>query len=230
MVAAIIIESVQGDGGFNPAPVDFMRKLRELTTRHGIVLIIDEIQTGFGRTGKLFGFEHFDIRPDLVTVAKSLAGGLPLSGVVGRAEIMDAPTPGGLGGTYGGNPLSCAAALAVLDLFEEDGLVEKSTRLGAQLRAGLVQLQKKYLAVGDVRGLGFMLAMEFVTDRQSKAPDPQIVDEIMNNARARGLLVIKCGVHRNVIRFLGPLIVTEAEIKEVLKIMDLAIGNSAKHS
>src|SRR5262249_36960711 len=150
------------------------------------------------RTGRMFGFEHAGIRPDLVTVAKSLAGGLPLSGVVGRAQIMDAPAPGGLGGTYGGNPLGCAAALAVLDVFEAEGLVERAAGLGERLRAGLDRLKAKHPAIGDVRGLGFMQAIEFVTDRDSKTPDPDRAQRVMELARSGGLLVIKCGVHRNV--------------------------------
>ncbi|HLI10291.1 MAG TPA: 4-aminobutyrate--2-oxoglutarate transaminase [Alphaproteobacteria bacterium] len=225
-VAAVIIEPVQGDGGFNPAPADFMQALRDLTSRHGIVLIVDEIQTGFGRTGKMFGFDHFNIRPDLVTIAKSLAGGLPLSAVVGRVDIMNAPAPGGLGGTYGGNALACAAAGAVLDLFEGGELVAQAVRRGEQLRDGLVELQRKYSAIGDVRGLGFMLAAEFVVDRWTKMPDPQFADAVMSNARERGLLVIKCGVHRNIVRFLGPLVATERDVAEALRIFDAAIASS----
>jgi 4-aminobutyrate aminotransferase/(S)-3-amino-2-methylpropionate transaminase len=226
-VAAVIVELVQGDGGFNPAPATFVSKLRELTSKHGIVLIVDEIQTGFGRTGKMFAFEHFGIRPDLVTVAKSLAGGLPLSAVVGRAEIMDAPSPGGLGGTYAGNALSCAAALAVLDIFDASPLIERASRLGDQFRSGLMNLQQKYPAIGNVRGLGFMLALEFVTNRAAKAPDPWFADRVLNEARAGGLLVIKCGVHRNVVRFLAPLVVTEAELREAIDILDAAIAKTA---
>jgi 4-aminobutyrate aminotransferase/(S)-3-amino-2-methylpropionate transaminase len=223
-VAAIIIEPVQGDGGFLPAPPKFLKALREITERHGIVLIMDEIQTGFGRTGKLFAFEHAGIQPDLVTVAKSLAGGLPLSGVVGRAHIMDAPKPGGLGGTYGGNPLACAAALAVLNAFEKDGLLERSDRLGQQLAAGLRELARKHSIIGDVRGLGFMQAIELVTDRKSKTPDPDRAQRVIDNARERGLLIIKCGVHRNVIRFLAPLVVSEESLAEALAIMDAALS------
>ncbi len=222
-VAAVIVEAVQGDGGFIPAPAEFMRGLREITTRHGIVLIIDEIQTGFGRTGKMFAFQHSGIAPDLVTVAKSLAGGFPLSGVVGRAEIMDAPTPGGLGGTYGGNAIACAAALAVLDAFEQDNLVERGAKLGEQLRAGLLGLQQKYVAIGDVRGLGLMLAMEMVRDRKTKAPDADAAQRVMEQARERGLLFIKCGVRRNVVRFLAPLVAEEADIRDALGILDDAL-------
>jgi len=223
-VAAIIIEPVQGDGGFLPAPAPFLKALREITKRHGIVLIADEIQTGFGRTGKLFGFEHSGIQPDLVTVAKSLAGGFPLSGVVGRAEIMDAPLPGGLGGTYGGNAVSCAAALAVLEVFEKNGLLDRAESLGQRLEAGLRELAKKHSIIGNVRGLGFMQAIELVTDRKTKTPDPDRAQRVIDSARQRGLLVIKCGVHRNVIRFLAPLVVSEEDLDKALGIIDAALS------
>src|ERR1700688_4257097 len=223
-VAAIIIEPVQGDGGFLPAPPKFLKALREITERHGIVLILDEIQTGFGRTGKLFAFEHAGIQPDLVTVAKSLAGGLPLSGVVGRAEIMDAPLPGGLGGTYGGNAIGCAAALAVLDAFEQDGLLNRSERLGERLEGGLRELARKHSIIGDVRGLGFMQAIELVTDRKTKTPDPNRAQRVIDHARERGLLVIKCGVHRTVIRFLAPLVVSDEDLAKALAIIDAALS------
>lgn len=229
-VAAIIIEAVQGDGGFLPAPPTFLKALREITERHGIVLIADEIQTGFGRTGKMFGFEHADIQPDLVTVAKSLAGGLPLSGVTGRAEIMDAPAPGGLGGTYGGNALACAAALAVLDAFGEEGLLDRSAALGARLHAGLKALQAKDAGIGDVRGLGFMQAMEFVADPAGRTPDPDRAQRVVDAARERGLLVIKCGVHRNVVRFLAPLVLSDADLDEALAILDAAVASTAMRS
>lgn len=189
-VAAVIVEPVQGDGGFLPAPDAFMRALREITSKNGIVFIADEIQTGFGRTGKMFAYQHSGIEPDLVTVAKSLAGGLPLSGVIGKAQIMDAPLPGGLGGTYAGNPLACAAALAVLDIFEQEGLVARAADLGRRLRSGLDKLQEKYQAIGEVRGLGPMVAMEFVRDRKSKEPDAAIAQRVIDLARENGLLVI----------------------------------------
>lgn len=222
-VAAIIIEPVQGDGGFLPAPDDFMVALRGLADKHGIVLICDEIQTGFGRTGKMFGFQHSGIKPDLVTVAKSLAGGLPLSGVVGRAEIMEAPMPGGLGGTYGGNALACAAGLAVFRIFEEERLVERSNVIGERLRAGLERLQQKFAIIGEVRGLGSMIAMEIVTDRASRKPDAALAQSIIDKARSAGLLVIKCGVQRNVVRFLAPLNTSEAQIDEALGMIETAL-------
>ncbi|MBB3236809.1 4-aminobutyrate--2-oxoglutarate transaminase [Phyllobacterium endophyticum] len=222
-VAAIIIEPVQGDGGFHPAPVNFVAALREITNKHGIVLILDEIQTGFGRTGEMFGFQHSGIEPDLVTIAKSLAGGLPLSAVVGKAEIMDAPTPGGLGGTYGGNALACAAALAVIETFERDDILRNGRQRAAQLRKGLIALQQRHAFIGDVRGLGFMLAIEIVSDRATKAPDADRTQHVLDEARKGGLLLIKCGIHRNTVRFLAPLVATEAEIDEALAALGEAL-------
>ncbi len=220
-VAAILIEPVQGDGGFLPAPADFLRALQETARRHGIVLILDEIQSGFGRTGRMFAFQHAGLAPDLVTTAKSLAGGLPLSGVVGRAEIMDAPMPGGLGGTYGGNALACAAALAVLDAFEQDGLLARSEALGAALQAALLGLQRRHPAIGEVRGLGFMQAVELVD--AAGAPDAALAQRVIDRAREGGLLVIKCGVHRNVIRFLAPLVTTDAQLADAVAIFGRAL-------
>ncbi len=222
-VAAILIEPVQGDGGFLPAPPAFLRSLRDIARRHGIVLVADEIQTGFGRTGTMFAFQHAGIQPDLVTLAKSLAGGLPLSAVVGRAEVMDAPAPGGLGGTYGGNALACAAALAVLDAFEQDGLLDQAEQLGAALRQGLHELQQRYPAVvGEVRGLGFMQAIELISE--GGAPDAALTQRVIDEARGRGLLVIKCGIHRNVIRFLAPLVMTLPQLREALEILNRAFA------
>lgn len=225
-VAAIIIEAVQGDGGFLPAPAQFMRSLREITTRHGIVLVCDEIQTGFGRTGTMFGFEHSGIQPDLVTVAKSLAGGLPLSGVVGRADMMDAPTPGGLGGTYGGNGLGCAAALAVLDIFEQEGLLERARELGARLQSGLDELQRTHRGIGNVRGIGFMQAIEFVSE-DGRTPDAGRAQALIDATRDRGLLVIKCGVHRNVVRFLAPLVASNDDVDAAIEILGDALASIA---
>ena len=223
-IAAIIIEPVQGDGGFLAAPVEFLQALRALADKHGIVLILDEIQTGFGRTGTWFGYQHAGIQPDLVTVAKSLAGGLPLSGVVGKAHIMDAPLPGGLGGTYGGNALACAAALAVISAFEQEQLLERGQRLGERLRQGLLGLQARYPRIGDVRGTGFMLAIELIQDDPARTPDADLNQRLIDEARAGGLLVIKCGVHRNVLRFLAPLVATEAQVDEALQILDGALA------
>ena len=219
-VAAIIIEPQLGEGGFIPAPPSFMRALRDRTRRHGIVFIADEIQSGFGRTGRMFAYEHSGIEPDLVAMAKSLSGGTPLAAVVGTADIMDAPAPGGLGGTYGGNPLACAAALAVLDIFESEGLVDKAARLGQQLRAGLEQLQKIVPAIGDVRGMGCMLATELVTDRASKEPNPALARAVIDAARERGLLLLTCGPHKNIVRLLPPLVTTPDEAQRALKILE----------
>ncbi len=224
-VAAIIIEPVQGDGGFLPAPASFMQALRDITERHGILLICDEVQTGFGRTGKMFGFQHSPITPDLVTVAKSLGGGLPISGVVGRAEIMDAPTPGGLGGTYGGNALACAAALAVLDLLQHDNLLARSNQLGAQLNARLQQLADKYACIGEVRGIGFMQAVEII-DFESKKPDAALTQKILDCACQEGLLLIKCGLQRNTVRFLAPLVTSDSQLEEALHIFDIALARA----
>lgn len=225
-VAAVILELVQGDGGFLPAGADFLKKLRALTKKHGIVLIADEIQTGFGRTGDLFAFQGAGIQPDLVTVAKSLAGGLPLSGVVGRAEIMDSPTPGGLGGTYAGNPLACAAALAVLDIFENDDLLKQGRRLGDVLRAGLESLARDFTEIGTVRGVGAMLALEFVEEGDPRKPDAAIAQRVIDNCRANGLLVIKCGVHRNTVRLLAPLNTSIVDAEQALDILRGAIEAS----
>lgn len=223
-VAAIVVEVVQGDGGFLPAPPAFLQALQDLARQHGIVFIVDEIQSGFGRTGSMFAFEQAGIKPDLVTLAKSLAGGLPLSAVVGRADVMDAPAPGGLGGTYGGNALSCAAALAVLDAFEQDGLLARAKNLGAALQHGLQALQHRYSQIGEVRGLGFMQAIEIV--HPDGSPDAALVARVLDAARERGLLLIKCGIPGNVIRFLAPLVITDAQLAEGLAILDDALRAS----
>lgn len=224
-VAAIIIEPVQGDGGFLAAGANFLQALRRITEKHGILLICDEVQTGFGRTGKMFGFQYADITPDLITVAKSLGGGLPISGVVGKAAIMDAPLPGGLGGTYGGNALACAAALAVLDLFESDKLLERSNQLGERLNAHLHQLADKYACIGDVRGVGFMQAVEII-DFETKRPDAAMTQKILDCACQEGLLLIKCGLHRSTIRFLAPLVTTDSQLEEALHIFDIALARA----
>ncbi|MDF7659627.1 4-aminobutyrate--2-oxoglutarate transaminase [Erwiniaceae bacterium L1_54_6] len=225
-VAAIIIEPVQGDGGFLPAGASFMQALRRITEKHGILLICDEVQTGFGRTGKMFAFQHSAITPDLITVAKSLGGGLPISGVVGKAAIMDAPLPGGLGGTYGGNALGCAAALAVLDLLENDNLLARSNQLGDKLNAHLQQLAEKYACIGDVRGVGFMQAVEII-DFETKRPDAVMTQKILDCACQEGLLLIKCGLHRNTIRFLAPLVTTDSQLEEALHIFDIALARAS---
>lgn len=226
-VAAIILEPVQGDGGFIAAGAEFLGALRALADKHGIVLILDEIQAGFGRTGHMFGFQAAGIQPDLVTVAKSLAGGLPLSGVVGRAHMMDAPTPGGLGGTYAGNPLACAAALAVLEVFEEDKLLDRARALGETLDAALRAMAKDYAQIGTVRGIGPMIALEFVRNGDPFQPDADFAQAVIDQCRADGLLVIKCGVHRNALRLLAPLNTPADIVDEALAILRGAVAKVA---
>jgi 4-aminobutyrate aminotransferase / (S)-3-amino-2-methylpropionate transaminase / 5-aminovalerate transaminase len=215
-VAAIVIEPVQGEAGFVPAPAEFLEGVRRLCDEHGIVLIVDEVQTGFARTGKLFAIEHYDLEPDLITIAKSIAMGLPLSGVLGKAEIMDAPGDNAVGGTYVGNPVAQAAALAVLDVIEEEGLCERAATFGAALRSRMEAWQERWPAIGDVRGLGAMLALELVEDRESKRPATAAASRVVQEALARGLLLLKAGVHGNCIRVLVPLVVTDAELDEAL--------------
>jgi 4-aminobutyrate aminotransferase / (S)-3-amino-2-methylpropionate transaminase / 5-aminovalerate transaminase len=215
-VAAIIVEPVQGEGGFLPAPPEFLRGLRALCDEHGICLIADEVQTGFARTGKLFAIEHAGVEPDLITLAKSIAGGLPLSGVLGKADILDAAHEGAVGGTFVGNPVAQAAALAVLDVIEDEGLCERSLQLGETMRARMLAWQERFPAIGDVRGLGSMLALELVADRATKAPAPQLAQAAIDAAMQRGLLLLKAGVHGNAIRVLCPLVLTDAQLDEAL--------------
>jgi 4-aminobutyrate aminotransferase/(S)-3-amino-2-methylpropionate transaminase len=215
-VAAIVFEPQQGEGGFLPAPQEFVDGLRRICDDHGIVLVADEVQTGFGRTGRMFAMEHFGVEPDLVIVAKSIAGGLPLSGVVGRATIMDHPHSGAIGGTFIGNPVALAAALAVLDVFEEEQLVERAQLLGAALRARMLDWQSRWPRIGDVRGLGAMLAIELVRDPATKEPAPELVEAVVGEALQRGLLLLKAGVNGNCIRVLCPLTTTDAELDDGL--------------
>jgi 4-aminobutyrate aminotransferase/(S)-3-amino-2-methylpropionate transaminase len=223
-VAAIIVEPVQGEGGFVVPPAHFLPELRAICDEHGILLIIDEVQTGFGRTGKLFAVEHSGVVPDLMLMAKSLAGGLPLAAVVGRATYMDAPLPGGLGGTYGGNPVACAAALAVLDVFEREGLVDRGRALGEQAMARMREWGERYPLVGEVRGLGAMVAVELVTDRATRTPAPGAAGKILVEARERGLILIKAGLYDNVIRLLMPLVTSDEELAEGLDILEAALA------
>jgi 4-aminobutyrate aminotransferase/(S)-3-amino-2-methylpropionate transaminase len=226
-VAALIVEPVQGEGGFYIAPPVFLRELRTLCDRHGILLIVDEVQTGFARTGKMFAIEHSGVVPDLMTVAKSLAGGVPLSAVVGRADIMDAPLPGGLGGTYAGSPLGCAAALAVLDVIESEGLCARAERQGAMLRARLQDMRSRWSCIGEVRGLGAMVAMELVRDRRPDSPDAEITKALVQSAGRRGLVLLSCGIYGNVIRFLAPLTMPDAQLAEGLAILEAALEDVA---
>jgi len=222
-VAAIVVEPEQGEGGFVPAPPEFMTGLRRICDDHGIVLIVDEVQTGFARTGKLFAIEHYGVEPDLMTIAKSIAGGLPLSGVLGKAEIMDAAHDGAVGGTYVGNPVAQAAALAVLDVIEEEGLCERAEAIGETLRARMHGWQERFPQVGDVRGLGAMVAIELVTDPGTKEPAPQLAGAVVEAALERGLLLLKAGVHGNCIRVLCPLVISDAELDEALGVWEDAL-------
>ena len=227
-VAAIIVEPVQGEGGFYVAPPEFLRALRALCDQHGIVLIIDEIQTGFARTGRMFAIEHSGVEPDLMTVAKSLAGGVPLSAVIGKAPIMDAPLAGGLGGTYAGSPLGCAAGLAVLDVIETEKLCARAERLGSTLLARLSDLQTRWPCVGEVRGLGAMVAMELVKDRRADAPDADLAKALVQAAGRRGLVLLSCGIYGNVIRFLTPLTIPDGILAEGLAILEAALEDVAR--
>jgi len=223
-VAAIIIEPVLGEGGFVPAPAAFLQKLRALTEKYGILLIVDEIQTGFGRTGKFFAIEHSGVAPDLVTIAKSLAAGFPLSGVVGRAEVMDAPGPGGLGGTYGGNPVACAAGLAVLDVMRDEKLPERAARIGSIVEERMRTWASEHNLVGDVRVMGAMAGMELVRDRKTKTPADTETAQMLGLARERGLILLRAGIHHNVIRTLMPLTIPDDQLDEGLDIIGSALA------
>lgn len=221
-IAAIILEPVQGEGGFVPAPEGFMKKIREICDENGIVMIADEVQTGFARTGKLFAMEHHGVAADITTMAKGLGGGLPISAVTGRAEIMDHAQPGGLGGTYAGNPLSVAAANAVLDVIEEEGLCERAARLGARLKQRLASLQDQVPELVEIRGPGFMNAAEFNV-AGTDTPNPEFVKKVCDEALERGLVLLTCGVYGNVIRFLSPLTIQEPVFEEALDILEASI-------
>jgi 4-aminobutyrate aminotransferase/(S)-3-amino-2-methylpropionate transaminase len=218
-VAAMIIEPVQGEGGFYPAPVEFLQQLRAICDQHGIVLIVDEVQSGFGRTGTLFCCEQAGIEPDLMPVAKSLAGGFPLSGVIGKADIMDSVPPGGLGGTYGGSPVACAAGLAVLDVIEKEDLCAKARAIGEQIRDWATELQAVNNCIGDIRINGAMSALEFVKNGDADSPDPDLTKAIAAHALTEGVLLLTCGVRGNVIRFLPPLTIEPQMLGEALNIV-----------
>jgi 4-aminobutyrate aminotransferase/(S)-3-amino-2-methylpropionate transaminase len=218
-VAAVIAEPVQGEGGFIAPPKGYFNRIHEICKKHGILFIIDEIQTGFGRTGKLFACEHFDISPDIIVTAKSLAAGLPLASVTGKAELMDEPHVGGLGGTYGGNPVSCRAGLAVLDMLQED-VLEKAAALGENVHQRCLQLQEKYEMIGDVRGLGPMIGMELVKDRKTKEPATDEVKELVKRCYEKGLITITCGHYGNVVRTLMPLVITEDQLERGFSILE----------
>jgi 4-aminobutyrate aminotransferase/(S)-3-amino-2-methylpropionate transaminase len=223
-VAAFVVEPVQGEGGFYVAPNEFVAGLKVLADRHNILLIADEVQTGAGRTGTWFACEQWSVAPDLIVSAKSLAGGFPLSAVTGRAEVMDAPAPGGLGGTYAGSPIGCAAALAVLDVFAEEGLLQRCQALGERLRAGLKAIATRVPAIGDVRGLGAMVAIELFRDGDLRQPDADLTSRVIAEAARRGLILLSCGTNGNVIRILVPLTAPDAQIDEGLQILSESLA------
>lgn len=226
-VAAIIIEPVQGEGGFNVAPSELMVQLRDICDKYGILLIADEIQTGFGRTGKMFAMEHHSVQADIITMAKSLAGGMPLSAVCGRANVMDAPSPGGLGGTYAGNPLAVAAAHAVIDTIQKESLLDRSISLGAKLRKFLEATRANNASIAQVRGLGSMIAVEFV-DPATGNPSAEIAQRVQQRALENGLLLLTCGMFGNVIRFLHPLTIPEAQFDQALVTLGQALKETLK--
>ncbi|MCI0709637.1 MAG: 4-aminobutyrate--2-oxoglutarate transaminase [Chloroflexi bacterium] len=222
-VAAIVIEPVQGEGGFIPTPPRFLRHLREVCDEFGIVLVADEIQCGMGRTGKLFTVEHYDVVPDLVTIAKSLAAGMPLAAVTGRAEIMDAPHPGGLGGTYSGNPLACVAAVEAVKMINQPGFLQRATEVGRRIEDHLLAMQEQFPLIGDVRGLGAMMAMELVHDRTTKTPAPAETTRVNLETVKRGLVTIRAGLYSNCVRFLPPLNITNEQIDEGMAVVNEAL-------
>ena len=224
-VAAIMLEPVQGEGGFIPAPTELLEGLRALCDRHGILLIADEVQTGFGRTGKMFGVEHSGVKPDMITIAKSLAGGFPLSAVVGRAAVIDAAEPGGLGGTYSGSPIACAAALAVLDVIEEEKLVERANVIGATMKTQLEAIARRNdtVPISCIRGPGAMIGFDIVKTRGSDEPDPDTAKQVQIKARELGLILLTCGMFANTIRLLVPLTVSEAVLAEGLELLERAL-------
>ena len=226
-LAAVIVEPVSGEGGFIPFPDFYVRRLRELCDEHSILLIADEIQTGFGRTGKMFAIEHSGVAPDLLTASKSLAGGLPLSAVTGRAEVMDSVEPGGLGGTFGGNPVACAAALAVLKAFEEDDLLSRANVIGERVMDAMREIQEKHPFVGDVRGRGPMAAMELIKGPENRDPDKERAASVAENALQEGLMLLTAGQNGNMIRTLMPLSITDDELAEGLSILTRAVGETS---
>jgi 4-aminobutyrate aminotransferase/(S)-3-amino-2-methylpropionate transaminase len=227
-VAAIIIEPVLGEGGFYAAPAELLRKLRTLCDQHGILLIADEIQAGFGRTGRMFAIEHSGVEPDLMTIAKSVAGGVPLSAVIGKADIMDAPGVGGLGGTFAGSPLGCAAGLAVLDVIRDEKLLERSQQTGHFMTSRLKGLQARFPCIGDVRGLGAMVAIELVKNRRADSPDADLTKALVQAAGRRGLVILACGMYGNVLRFLAPLTISDALLKEGLNVFEQALAEAVQ--
>ncbi|MBN8200134.1 4-aminobutyrate--2-oxoglutarate transaminase [Bacillus sp. NTK034] len=223
-IAAVIMEPVQGEGGFVMPSSRFVKGVKQLCENHGILFIADEVQTGFGRTGKMFAMEHYDVVPDLITMSKSIAAGLPISAVTGRADIMDSPNIGEIGGTYGGSPLGCAAALEVIRTIEEEGLLERANEIGSLFTEKFSDLPLKYKQVGEVRSLGAMCAVEFVKDQDTKEPNKEIVQEILSKAHKRGLIVMSAGLFGNIIRLLTPLITTDEQLNEGFSVLEEVIG------
>ncbi|WP_323037014.1 4-aminobutyrate--2-oxoglutarate transaminase [Pararhodobacter sp.] len=224
-VAAIVIEPVQGEGGFYQTPVAFMQELRRLCDQHGICLVADEVQTGFARTGKVFAIEHYGIEPDLIPVAKALGGGFPISGVIGKAEIMESVDPGGLGGTYAGNPISVAAALAVLDVIDEENLCARADHIGKIMvdRLTTMRQSNSLRPIGDVRGLGAMVAFELVKERGTHEPDPDAIKPVISAALNAGLILLSCGYYANTIRLLAPLTIDDSQLNEGLDMLETAL-------
>ena len=222
-VAAIVVETVQGEGGFIVTPPKFLQRIREICTQHGIVYVADEVQCGFGRTGKLFAVEHYGIAPDLIATAKSLAAGMPLAAVTGKAEIMDGPHPGGLGGTYSGNPLACVAAIEAIGMIRQPEFLERATQIGDRIRGHLLDLQAEIQLIGNVRGLGAMMLMELVRDRDSKVPAPDETLLLTQECLKRGLIAIRSGLFSNCIRFLPPLNITDEQVDEAMSIIAEAL-------
>ena len=227
-IAALIVEPVLGEGGFVVPPKEFLPKLKEICEDNGIVFIADEVQSGYGRTGKMFAVENYDVEPDIITTAKSIAAGLPLGGITGRAEIMDAPHVGGLGSTFGGNPLSCRAGLAVFNIFEKKDLVSRARKIGKRVLQRFKEMKEKYSLIGDVRGLGAMVAMELVKDRKSKEPAKEETNLLIKKCSERGLILISAGTYGNVIRTLMPLVISDDELEEGLSILEEGVKEVEK--
>jgi 4-aminobutyrate aminotransferase/(S)-3-amino-2-methylpropionate transaminase len=225
-VAAVIIEPVQGEAGFIPVPPRFLRRIRELCDQHGIVMIADEVQSGFGRTGRLFAIEHSGVAPDLVTTAKSLGAGMPISAVTGRAEIMDSAHLGGIGGTYGGNPVACAAALAAVEMIRQPAFLQRAERVGEIMREATEDWKRRFTLLGDARGLGAMRLVELVRDRKTKEPAPEETLAVIKHAVSRGLIVIRAGLYSNCVRLLPPLVITDEQLHEGLDVLGTAIGQA----
>jgi len=228
--AAVIIEAVQGEGGFVVPPVEYISRIAEICRKNGVLLIMDEIQTGFGRTGRMFACEHSNVKPDIVTMAKSIAAGIPLSAVAGRAEVMDGPGDSRIGGTYVGNPVGCVAALQVLDIIEKDNLPGKADRLGSHMLARLKEMKERHPLIGDARGRGLMVAIELVKDRKTKEPAAKEASMVLMRSMRKGVIPLKCGLYGNVVRMLASLVITDDQLNEGLDLLDQAIGEVEKET